>query len=308
MNKIESNLREDDFLKRKLKRGDIISDGAKTFRTINYNFLTGNAVFDSYNDNLIYKFFGPMSPSDRRNLEARIRILAKVDLDVIVKPIDMIVDAEKHLFFHQLTGITTEKVKDAISLDDLSRAYGRDVEYFKALVNTSLGLDRIHRAPQKIILSDASFNNVLMKKSRDNLYTAPKFIDIDSANVKGHRTPWRPRETAKYYEMIGKKYVPSENNDRLNYLLLFLYKIFSIYAGTIFDIKDADFDKKAEIIRSLKSIRNIFIDLKNGKIPYIPYFYEFLVPGEGKYESYRHLNSSFSNIDEDEPFNRKRIR
>ena len=82
--------------------------------------------------------------------------------------------------------------------------------------------------------------------------------------------------------MIGKKYVPSANNDRLNYLLQFLYNIFHIHFGIIFDIKDSDFDSRAERIRSLKSIRSIFLDLKKGKVPYIPYFYEFLIPSEGK--------------------------
>lgn len=295
MNKIELDLREEDFLKKRLERGDLIFAGTKTLRTIRYNFLTGNAVFSS-SDGLIYKFFGPMTLSERRNLEARIRILSEVDLDIIVKPIDMIVDTHKCFLFHKLTGITMEEKEKTISLDDLSRAWRRETEFFKALINTSLWLDRIHRTPQKIVLSDASFNNVLMEKSQDGLYTTPNFIDIDSASVKGYQSPWQPRNTSVYYDIIGKKYKPSENNDRLNYLLLFLYNIFDIYMGSIFDIKDSDFDEKAEKIRCLRSIRSIFLDLKAGKVPYIPYFYEFLVAEEGKHDSFNRTDSNFQYV------------
>ncbi len=282
MNKIVSNLNIADIAKRGLKDGDIIFDGAKRFRVIRYNFLTGNVVLDSYGEGLIYKFFGPMSHSQRQNLKARIKILSKAKLSSIVKPMDMIIDSRHPLFFPKLTGVTTKKIEDMISLDDLSRDWRRDVEYFRALVNTSSELERIHNAPQKIILSDANFNNVLLQKNWNGLYINPKFIDIDSAGVKGHKTPWRSRYIVSYYDVIGKKYVPSANNDRLNYLLQFLYNIFHIHFGIIFDIKDSDFDSRAERIRSLKSIRSIFLDLKKGKVPYIPYFYEFLIPSEGK--------------------------
>lgn len=231
MNKIVSSLNVADIAKRGLKDGDIVFDGAKRFRVIRYNFLTGNIVLDSYEEGLIYKFFGPMSHFQRQNLKARIKILSKAKLSSIVKPMDMIVDSRHPLFFPKLTGITTKKIQDMISLDDLSRDWRRDVEYFKALVSTSVELERLHNAPQKIILSDANFNNVLLQKSWNGLYISPKFIDIDSASVKGHKTPWKSRYIVSYYDVIGKKYIPL----RIMIDLIICYSFYIIFFISILE-------------------------------------------------------------------------
>lgn len=284
MNKIESSLSREYLLNRSLKCGDIVFDGPRALKTIHYNFLTGNAVFSCKEEKLIYKFFGPMSSAEKRRLQKRIQVLSKMDMFDIVKPKDMIVGSQKFLFSQDVIGITLKELEDFISLQELSQIYGRGTEYFTALTKASMALERIHSTPQRIILSDASFNNVLMQRNISGRYTLPRFIDLDSASIKGRPTMWLSRDMRLYYDAIGKKFKSSANNDRLNYLFLFLFSLFGAYQETIFDIDNYDFDKKAEKIQSLKAIRKLFNDLKKGKVPYIPYLHEFLIAEEGAYK------------------------
>ncbi len=220
--------------------------------------------------NLIYKFYGELSYIRELILKERLNILSNVNVPVLVKPIDMIV--EKRLFSRELKGISMEKVSDAISLYDLSKDKTRVFEYLLALINASIGLSNIHEVPENIVLSDGNFTNVLLQKNSNGMYINPRFIDIDSAKVMGLSTPQISYLGAIYYKVGGKNYIASKNNDRLVYMLYFLKSIFN---DIVYNVSDDEYDKMSEKISGLKDIRKVFLDLKKCKAAYVPYIYEF---------------------------------
>lgn len=240
-------------------------------KTISINPDTGGRI--CIYKNKVYKFYGSMGYIREILLKERLRILSSIDMEVLVSPREMII--EKNLFSNILKGISMDRVEDAISLYDLSKDMRYIVDYFYSLVNASVWLYKVHNRKENIILSDANFTNILIKKDSNGNYRVPKFIDVDSASVGRIPTPQKSYLGALYYQVSSKRYYTSQNNDRLVYMIYFLQSIFN---KIIFDISEYDFDKMSEYIRSLKNIRDLFIRLKTCNILEIPYLYEFLNP------------------------------
>lgn len=237
--------------------------------TLYFNSETGSKIF-TYKDR-VYKFYGDISLINEFLLKLRLEILSSVDMPVLVSPDEMIV--ERDLFGNKLKGVVMEKIEDSVSLYELSKDVCYLVDYFISLINFSIGLSNIHNRKENIILSDANFTNVLIKKDDKGNYRIPRFIDVDSASIKRIPTNQQSYFGTLYYLVSGKKYKASKNNDRLVGMLCFLNSIFKI---DIYSISEYEYDRMSEIVTSLKEIRKLFLDLKNCKVPYVPYFYEFL--------------------------------
>lgn len=230
-----------------------------------------------YSDEKIYKLFKTDDKGIIRNKKRKIEILSMMkDYVYASLPVDKIVDG---VVKRTLKGYTMNRDNRGlgISIDSLIKCPGFLEDYLFALKDASLHLKQTHERPEKIVLGDATFSNIVVYPNQDGKYVETVFVDFDSIQM-GKLEADAISKMLRYYFYYkgfdfkyGKFYVAM---DKISYLLHFFY---SIFEDDFFRISPYQYDEIAEQINTLYRLRSTFYLLRNCRgVPDVPYLHEVI--------------------------------
>lgn len=213
-----------------------------------------------HDDDTFYKIFVKLKGHRREMLNKKVERLNEFGY------IENVLLPEKKIISRELgfCGFTTKYINNSSSLYTKNLS---STELFNILKETSITLKKIHE--HKIIVGDCNFGNILL--DRDNNHY---IIDTNSFKFDEFDSYVTPKITKDFYRKVKDElYLSSENNDRLTFLLEYLYRIFD---DTIYEIDDKTFDEKCEKVEELNKVKKLVKTIKKEDkgIPYIPYFHE----------------------------------
>lgn len=218
-------------------------------------------------DNLCIKILDKLYPEEKKLLLKKVSEMDDISIENVLLPKSIIIENGK------LKGYIMDNFKNSISLNDYFRTY-RYVnckELFNAIKKASIILKKIHKTD--IICQDISFDNILIDK-----YGNIKYCDIvDSCTYKNYNSPFRSLLLNEFITNYRKEkyYIPSQNMDRVSFMLSFYYLI---YLKELQKLSKKQYHSLSDNINTLEITRkyaNILVD-KKSKIPEIPYMDELI--------------------------------
>lgn len=234
----------------------------------------GGYIFHS--SDKVYKIF---QTNDRKiifNKARKIEMLSLMrDYAHTFLPIEKIEDGP--FWNKSLKGYTTDYRSLGIRMDLLSLDLFRAEDYLKALINATKHLKETHDRSERIVLGDATFENIMVYPNEEGRYVDTKFIDFDSIQIGELESDAVSALLYDYFFVKGFSLDFSHvtpNMDRISYLLAFFYLIF----GTdIFNIKPREFDQLSEELNTLYRLRSTFYYLRQcSRIPEVPYLHQVI--------------------------------
>lgn len=233
----------------------------------------------SSNKKVCYKKFTIQERSYLMEKARKLLFLSSIPpLEDAVLPQDIVYNSEKNL----LEGYLMDYYPNTPTMYKMSTFYDEKGlrNFFMAVNLTSQALKRIHNRPEKIILGDASYQNLLILKDKTGVIMKSLCVDFDSATFGGldFVNISTSELLGQYFAWLGiKSYNQNQNTDRLTRLLYFLHAIFYL---DFLDLPLYEYDAACELSRTLRNLRNVVLELKQLKsernIPYIPYMHEVL--------------------------------
>lgn len=233
----------------------------KTLAKLNVSSMESTLYIEG--DTLL-KIFKDDSPWYLTRKERKVELLAQGrPLFNTPRPIEKIVDDGYFI------GYRIKYMKNYTPLFDFDFDRYGDPSFFKLVSNISRDVKKIHRDPRKIIISDLHFDNILFYEKTHC------FCDEDS---------WRignlPAETIPIHlqQILSHKRQRLEENTNTDRICLLTSMIISLFEDSPLHISAYDYDSYAEIIPTLKEVRNIVLSLKDPTkpIPYVPYLHEII--------------------------------
>lgn len=234
----------------------------------------GGYIFHS--SDKVYKLFRTNDKDIILNKKRKIEILSVMrDYAHAFLPIEKIEDGP--FWNRSLKGYTTDYRSLGIRMDILGVDSFRSEDYLRALIHASKHVKETHERSEKIVLGDATFENIMVYPDEKGNYTETKFIDFDSIQIGELKADAVSALLYYYFFMKGfsldfSRVTP--DIDRISYLLSFFYLIF----GTdIFNIKPREFDQLSEELNTLYRLRSTFYYLRQcSRIPEVPYLHQVI--------------------------------
>lgn len=236
-------------------------------RDIDFNVLNMLDVFSSectiyYDEQLIYKFYDDVSSLILERKKKKIILLNEGELfsDVVIP--NILIQNGK-----LMNGCAMENIKDSKSLIK----YRNSDIFILLLFTVSLSLKKIHNDPRNIVVGDLHFNNILIDNNRKH-----HFIDFDSCMIEGIIQDRLPRGLIEY--ISNRNNFDFDVSYKTDKLCMLLSTINALFGKEIDSVSLYEYDEKAEKIRTLKNMREIFLAVKDNSvgIPDVPYFSDFV--------------------------------
>ena len=180
------------------------------------------------------------------------------------KMMNSIVVPSAKIVGRSLVGIREDYI-DGVDLCDAKESY-TDKQLLSVLLNISKDLEQMHK--DKIIVSDLNFGNIRLDKKMNH-----HFLDVLSYSIDKIPPNAISYILSEYLKKHKKNISPSKNTDKISYLMLAI-QLFT--DKCFFDITDYDFDKKAEQIKDLELLREIYEDLRSYYVKDVPYLHELI--------------------------------
>lgn len=180
------------------------------------------------------------------------------------KMMNSIVVPSAKIVGRSLVGIREDYI-DGVDLCDAKESY-TDKQLLSVLLNISKDLEQMHK--DKIIVSDLNFGNIRLDKQMNH-----HFLDVLSYSIDKIPPNAISYILSEYLKKHKKNISPSKNTDKISYLMLAI-QLFT--DKCFFDITDYDFDKKAEQIKDLELLREMYEDLRNYYVKDVPYLHELI--------------------------------
>lgn len=259
-----------------MKRFDIESIKTLGFKK---SELKGSEAQLYIKGDICYKRFKDNDIKYLKDKERKIEFLSEMkNFEDAVLPLELGYNYESN----RIDGYTMQYYKDAINMFELSLITNINElrKYYMAVHSSSLALKRIHDRQERIILGDASYDNIIVTFHPFGMIEKTFCVDFDSVQISSVDCEFKvtSKLLANFYSDLGiKKYEHNQNTDRLTRLLYFLRTFFAL---DLFELPLYEYDKKCELSNTLKNLRNTIIELKklmdDKKLPYIPYMHEVL--------------------------------
>lgn len=236
-------------------------------------------IYVNENKGICYKRFKDKNLDYLKDKQMKLELLSNLkELEEAVLPLDEGYDYKTDL----LDGYTMKFYEHAINMYELSKftSVFELRKFFMAVLFSSRALKRIHERAEKIVIGDASYQNLIILTDPNGLIEKSLCIDFDSVEVGNIDCKYKSTSEllSSYFSSLGiLEYNQSQNTDRLTRLLYFLNSFFAL---NIKELPLYEYDKKCELSNTLKNLRSIITELKKvntpNEIPYIPYMHEVL--------------------------------
>lgn len=229
-----------------------------------------------YTDDKIYKLFKTDDRFVIMNKRCKIEILHRLrDYAYAFLPTQRIVDGP--LWSRTLKGYVMDRRENGVILSELSTNPDYFDDYLFALLDASLHLKITHERPEKIILGDANFDNIMVYPDRCGKYTDTMFVDFDSVQICGLEAEAVSVLLKEYFYYKGFPIIYGrfyKSMDKISHLLHFFYSIFS---EDIFKVSSYKYDELSEILNTLYRLRPTFYLLRTCRgVPDVPYLHEVI--------------------------------
>lgn len=228
---------------------------------------------------ICYKKFKDKNSDYLKDKQMKLELLSNIkELEEAVLPIDVGHDYENDL----LDGYTMKFYEYAINMYELSKFTNVNElrKFFMAVLFSSRALKRIHERTEKIVIGDASYQNLLILTNPNGIIEKSLCIDFDSVEIGNIDCKYKSTSEllSSYFSSLGIWiYNQTQNTDRLTRLLYFLNSFFAL---DLLELPLYEYDRKCELSNTLKNLRNTVIELKKvdnqNNIPNIPYMHEVL--------------------------------
>lgn len=234
----------------------------------------GGNIFHS--SDRVYKLFRTNDKSIILNKKRKIEMLSVMrDYSHAFLPIEKIVNGP--FWNRSLKGYTTDYRSLGIRMDSLGMDPFRSEDYLRALIHASKHLKETHKRSEKIVLGDATFENIMVYPNEEGKYIETKFIDFDSIQIGELKSDAVSALLYYYFFIKGFSLDFSYltlDMDKISYLLFFFSLIFDT---DIFKIPAYEYDRLSEQLNTLYRLRPIFYYLRQcSGIPDVPYLHQVI--------------------------------
>ena len=141
-----------------------------------------------------------------------------------------------------------------------------DEEIMEVLLKVSTDLEQMHK--NNIIMSDLNFGNIRLDMQRNHYFLDALSYSIDKIPSNAY-----PYLLVEYLRRYKKKPSSTKNNDKISFIMFTIQLLIDKY---FYDIEACDFDKKAEQIKDLELLREVYEDLRNYYVKDVPYLHELI--------------------------------
>lgn len=240
------------------------------YRDINFKdlkYLPNQGKFsDTYEDGkYFYKILKNLSQEEIKNIQYKFLNMEGINLENVAFPLKFIMDEDK------LVGYITKYYKNYKELDfAFNKRYFNVKDLFFLLNKVSLGLNQIHE--KNIILSDCSFNNILVNENGEIV-----FCDLDGCIFE------KSTDFALFSEIFNNWLVKFRNDSifvdtNIDKISIILSLFFIIYLKEVQNISKIKYNYLSKNINTLKNLETCFAFLSSKKAPLgeIPYLHEVI--------------------------------
>ena len=208
--------------------------------------------------NLLYKIFNDNDVNKLKIKSKKIELFSNIRKSYINSPKSKITE-------HNIFRGYTSKYINGTCLSELDQ-----LQFAKALLETSKRLSDIHELKENIVVGDMHFKNVIVDKN-----LKPHFIDVDSYGIDKYESDDIPLELYIYCKIMNYKIEKNQDYDRLSFVLSTFKTIFK---DNLINVSPMDYkfaSKKYSFLDNEK-IESLYLKLRSehSSLPDVPYIYE----------------------------------